>query len=73
MTVVNTVAGQAASEVHGLEEKMYSAMISADHVAAIGKAADGAIWISGWIIVLAIIIGVPVFFARRSRKRRASN
>jgi hypothetical protein len=32
-------------------------------------ASRAGFWIAGWIIVLALIIGVPVYYTRRRRNR----
>jgi hypothetical protein len=50
---------------------MYLAMTAADTMAK-SKAAESAMWIGGWIIVLAIIAGIPMYFTWRRRKRGRS-
>ncbi len=42
--------------------------ISSVPLAASG-AVKGTIWIAGWIVVVGIIVGVPVYFTRRRRRR----
>jgi hypothetical protein len=50
---------------------MHLAITAADTLAK-SKAAESAIWIGGWIIVLAIIAAIPIYFTQRRRKRSAS-
>jgi hypothetical protein len=50
---------------------MHIAVTAADTLAQ-SKAAESAIWIGGWIIVLAIIAGIPIYFTQRRRKRNTS-
>jgi hypothetical protein len=50
---------------------MHLAITAADTLAT-SKAVESAMWIGGWVVLLAIIAGIPIYFTQRRRKRGAS-
>jgi hypothetical protein len=45
-------------------------MLTAIHALTFATASSAPIWIASWIVVLALIIGIPVYLTRRRRNHR---